>query len=174
MRLLIADFDHQDIVSKQEVIGAVRRLPKSHYAGIQAIRYDPKRTLATMVSALMNRPSSPHTNGFFYQDHEYGLSVIVLFRFSSREEFYHILYHEIGHFVFLKVLLQSQRDAWFSLRRGETRTVSRQARKNAREDFAETYSFYCTRPSRLASVPRKRAFFRESVFQGQTLEPIFP
>lgn len=173
MRLLIADFDHQNIVSKQEVVSAVRRLPKSHYAGIKAIRYDPKRTLATAVAALQNRPSSTRTNGFFYHEHEQGLSVIILFRFSSRREFYHTLYHEIGHFVFLKVLQQGQRDEWFSLRREETRTVSRQAQRNARENFAETYAFYCTRPSRLAAVPRKWAFFRDSVFEGKTLEPLF-
>lgn len=174
MRLLIANFDKQSIVSQEEVIGAVRRLPKSHYANIQAIRYDPKRTLATAVSALQNRPSSPRTSGFFYHEHEYGLSVIVLFRFRSRKEFHHILYHEIGHFVFLKVLQQGLRDEWFSLRRGEKRCVSHEARRNAREDFAETYAYYCTTPVRLSTVPRKRAFIRDSVFQGITLEPLSP
>ena len=169
MRLLIADFDHQRIVSKQEVVSAVRRLPQSHYAGIQAIRYDPKRTLATAVASLQNRPSSLRTSGFFYHEHESGLSVIVLFRFRSRKEFFHILYHEIGHFVFLKVLQQSQRNEWFSLRREEERSVSSQADRNAREDFAETYAYYCINPDRLHGVPLRRAFFRDIVFQEKTL-----
>jgi hypothetical protein len=174
VRLLIADFDRQNIVSKEQVVRAVRRLPRSHYAGIQAIRYDPSRTLATAVSALQNKPSSPHTDGFFYHEHEYGLSVIVLFRFGSVAEFHHILYHEIGHFVFLKVLDQARRDEWFfSVRRAEERFVSSRARTNAREDFAETYTFFCTRQGRLAHVPRKRDFFRDRVFEGATLPPLF-
>ena len=110
MRLLIANFDCQNIVSKDQVVRAVKRLPRSHYAGIQAIRYDPYRTLGTMVAAMQNKPFSPHTEGFFYRDPEYNLSVIVVFRFHSLPEFYHILYHEIGHYVFLKVLNQNQRD----------------------------------------------------------------
>ena len=172
MRLLIASFDRQNIVSKEEVIGAVRRLPRPHYAGIRAIRYDPQRTLATAMAALQNRPSSPHTSGFFYHEHETGLSVIVLFRFATRQEFYHVLYHEIGHYVFLKVLLQGQRDEWFALRRHERHFVSPQARRNAREDFAETYALSCTHPGRLAAVPRKRDFFRDKVFEGRILSDL--
>ncbi len=172
MRLLIADFDHQSLVNKQEVVSAVRRLPKPHYAGIQAIRYDPKRTLATAMASLKNRPSSLSTSGFFYHEREYGLSVIVLYRFRSREEFYHILYHEIGHFVFLKVLEQGQRNEWFSLRREEQDSVSSQAGRNAREDFAETYAYYCINPARLHGLPLRRAFFRDIVFRDKALQPL--
>lgn len=172
MRLLIADFDHQNLVSKQEVVSAVRRLPKAHYAGIQAIRYDPKRTLATAMASIQNRPSSLRTSGFFYHEHESGMSVIVLYRFRSRKDFYHILYHEIGHFVFLKVLQQNQRNKWFSLRREEQHTVSSQAGRNAREDFAESYAYYCINPARLHGLPLRRAFFRDIVFRGKALQPL--
>jgi hypothetical protein len=173
MRLLIADFDRQNIVSKHQVVSAVRRLPRSHYAGIRAIRYDPLRTLATAVSTLQNKPSSPHTDGFFYHEHEHGLCVIVLFCFRTPMEFHHILYHEIGHYVFLKVLDQERRDEWFfSVRRSEERFVSSRARQNAREDFAESYAFYCLRPARLATVPRKRDFLRDRVFDKKNLPPL--
>lgn len=168
MRLLIANFDRQKIVSKDQVIRAVYRLPKAHYKGIQAIRYDPYRTLATTMSYLQNKPSSPRTRGFYY--HEQDLSVIIIFPFRTLAEFYHILYHEIGHYVFLRVLSQSQRDEWFfKVRPQEKKFVSIEARQNSREDFAETYAFYCTKPSHLSIVPRKADFLQEIVFAGNKL-----
>lgn len=163
MRLLIADFDRQNIVSKNQVVQAVRRLPQRHYAGIKAIRYDPYRTLATYLAVLQNKPSSPRTKGLYYQDEE--LNVIVLFEFSTQAQFYHILYHEIGHYAFLRVLTQPERDQWlYTVRPNEPRFVSQEARQNAREDFAECYAAYCTRPEHLAHLPQKYTYFRDVVF----------
>lgn len=157
MRLVIANFDCQNIVSKDQVVAAVRRLPESHYSGLQAIRYDPKRTLAAPVFFLSNKPSSRKTQGLYY--HERDLSVIILFGFRTIGQFYHVLYHEIGHFVFLKTLDQEQRDEWFSvIRPQEQRFLSEAAQQNSREDFAETYAFYCANPSVLTAMPKKAAF----------------
>lgn len=168
MRLVVANFDRQHIVSKEQVVAAVQRLPRSHYTGIRAIRYDPHRTLATQLFYLNNKPSSPRTQGIYYHDQD--LSVIVIFQFNSASQFYHILYHEIGHYVFLRVLCQEQRDRWFyHVRPCENRFISLQARQNSREDFAETYAFYCTSPSRLQDTPLKAAYFQNSIFQGAVL-----
>jgi len=169
MRLVVANFDRQRIVSKGQVVAAVKRLPQNHYAGIRAIRYDPHRTLATQLSYLNHKPSSTRTQGIYYHDQD--LSVIVIFRFNSASQFYHILYHEIGHYVFLRVLSQEQRDRWFyHIRPSENRFVSSQARQNSREDFAESYAYYCTSPSRLLlETPRKAAYFQNTIFPGTGL-----
>jgi hypothetical protein len=111
MRLLVANFERQNIVAKSQVIQAVKRLPRAHYEGLQAIRYDPHRTFATHLSFVHQKPFSLRTMGFYY--HESDLSVIIIFPFKTSSEFYHVLYHEIGHYVFLRVLSQAHRDQWF-------------------------------------------------------------
>ncbi len=153
------------------MIQAIHRLPKSHYQGIQAIRYDPNRTLATTISCLDNKPSSPRTQGYYY--HEKDMSVIIVFPFESLTEFYHILYHEIGHYVFLRTLDQRQRDYWmYKVRAEEKKWISVQARQNAREDFAETYAFFCLNSSRLLTVPLKSSFFQDIVFNKTRFSPL--
>lgn len=150
---------------------AVQRLPLSHYADIRAIRFDPHRTLGTQLSFIQQKPFSQRTKGLYY--HEHDLSVIIIFQFSSVFQFHHILYHEIGHYVFLRVLEQEQRNQWFfSIRPSEDKYVSPQAKQNSREDFAETYAYYCTTPSHLKFIPHKAKYFRDIVFSGQTLSPL--
>ncbi len=165
MRLLVANFERQNIVAKSQVIQAVKRLPRAHYEGLQAIRYDPHRTFATHLSFVHQKPFSLRTRGFYY--HESDLSVIIIFPFKTSSEFYHVLYHEIGHYVFLRVLSQAHRDQWFhKIRPRENQFVSSPARQNSREDFAETYAYYCTKPHQLRVVPIKAQFFREVVFSA--------
>ena len=150
---------------------AIRRLPQSHYSGIRAIRYDPYRTLVTSLSFLNQKPSTLRTKGLYY--HEQDLSVIIVFHFTSISQFHHILYHEIGHYVFLRVLNQEQRNKWFySIRPSEDKHVSPQAKQNSQEDFAETYAFYCTKPFRLNLISQKARFIRDSVFADETLQPL--
>jgi hypothetical protein len=169
MRLLVANFDSQQIVTREQVVEAVLALPYRHISGIQVIRYDPSRTIATTLSYLSEQPSVISSQGLFYHDRE--SAVIVLFGFSSRAQFYHVLYHEIGHYVFLRRLDQAQRDVWmYRIRKAEPGTVSAYAGRNSREDFAETYAFWCTRRERLASFPMRYTFFAERVF-GPDLKP---
>lgn len=165
MRLLIANFDCQNIVSKAYVSKAIQRLPKAHYAGINVVRYDPKRTLAAAISCFEYKPVFPQAKGLYY--HEQELSVIIVFRFQTPDEFKHILYHEIGHYVFLRTLNQKQRDKWFyAIRPNETNYVSANAKQNSREDFAETYAHYCTTSKHLFKIPLKTDFIHKMLFNG--------
>ena len=172
MRLIIANFDRQHIVTKKQVVAAVQRLPYSHYSGIRAIRYDPYRTLATNLSFIQQKSYSQRAKGLYY--HEQELSVIIIFQFRTMAQFYHILYHEIGHYVFLRVLTQEQRNQWFyTIRPSEKNCISDQAKQNSREDFAETYAYYCTVPSQLKILPNKATYFQDAVFSGKTLQPLY-
>lgn len=165
MRLLVANFDQQDIVTTAEVTEALLRLPAPHIRDLQVVRYDPWRSIANAMTLAEELPNSPRVSGSFY--HRRDLSVIVLFRFNSREEFYQVLYHEVGHCVFLRALNQQQRDDWmYRIRRSESATVSAYAKRNSREDFAETYSAYANQSERLRYVPLKTAFMREVVFSA--------
>jgi hypothetical protein len=170
MSLAIVNFSRQYLVSKQEVLHAVHRLPRQHYAGLKIIRYDPHRTLATYISYLQDQPSFTGTRGTYYHSWETSESLIVIYPFSSRAEFFHSLYHEIGHHVFLRYLSQEQRNQWFfKIRPQEEGFVTSRARRNAREDFAETYACYCANPQFLVRAPKKRDFMQREVFAGRAL-----
>jgi len=164
MRLLIANFDAQEIVTREQVVEAVLRLPAPHIHGIQVVRYDPRREIATTLSYLEERPTVVSSHGLFFHDRE--TAVIVLFQFDSVAGFLHVLYHEVGHYVFLRVLTQEQRDDWmYRVRRRESAGVTAYARRNAREDFAETYAFHYTGRLAGAGFPLRAAFFSQSVFR---------
>ncbi|MFO8033189.1 MAG: hypothetical protein R6U22_11680 [Desulfohalobiaceae bacterium] len=172
MTLAIVNFSRQNLVSKQEILQAVHRLPKEHYAGLKIIRYDPHRTLATYMSYLQSQPSSIGTRGTYFHSWETSESVVIIYPFRSRAEFFHALYHEIGHHVFLRVLEQEQRNQWFfQVRPAEKGLVTSRAGKNAREDFAETYACFCVNSGRLFQAPLKRDFLQREVFAGRPLSP---
>lgn len=163
MHILVANFDKQQIVTREEVVSALVALPADHIRQIQVVRYDPLRTIPNTLAMLSETPARADVSGTYY--HGRDLSVIVLFRFRSKAEFLHILYHEVGHFVFLRVLRQDQRDIWlYQIRPTERTTVSAYAARTAREDFAETYAVWMTRPDILETTPLRRAFFAEQVF----------
>lgn len=163
MPLLIANFDQQSIVSRDDVLTAVRRLPRLHYAALDVIRYDPKRQIATTLSYLFEESTPIQANGLYYQERD--TAVVILFFFNSRQSFLHVLYHEIGHHVFLRVLSQAQRDAWFyQVRPAEPAAISHRAQRNAREDFAECYAAWCLESPLLPKLPVRFNFFANSVF----------
>ena len=164
MQILVAGFDSQKLISRDEVVTALLKLPELHLRGIKVVRYDPNRTIANTMTWLMDEPLSPQTMGSYYQTEN--LSAIVVWKFNSRHEFYHILYHEIGHYVFLKTLRQPHRDHWMKvIRPGESQRVSEYAGKNSREDFAETYAAYLNKEPELNNCPMRRDFMENVVFK---------
>lgn len=165
MNLLVANFDCQNIVSVEQVVRAVRTLPYRHVNGIQVIRYDPRRAIPTTLSYMGNQVPMVSSRGMFFHDKD--TSVIVLFQFESTGSFYHVLFHEIGHYVFLKYLTQQQRDRWmYGIRQDERSYVTPYAQRNSREDFAETYAVFCTSGGRLRSFPKRSEFMNRQVFSA--------
>ncbi|MCZ6674892.1 MAG: hypothetical protein O7C75_18330 [Verrucomicrobia bacterium] len=163
MQILVAGFDRQKFVSRDDVITALLRLPELHLRGIKVVRYDPNRIIATTMTWLTDEPLPPGTRGSYYQSEN--MSAIVVWNFSSREEFYHILYHEVGHYVFMRTLRQHQRDQWMKeIRPREPQTVSTYARKNSREDFSESYAAWVNKDPSLDKCPLRKAFIKHEVF----------
>ena len=166
MRVAIVNFSRQSLVSPHEIRAAVERLPREHYAKIKIIRYDPERSLALEMAYINNNPESLRARGTYLHDWDSSDSVVVIYPFKTKDGFFHTLYHEIGHHVFFRVLDQGLRDEWFALRRAEKGFVSKRARKDAREDFAETYSCLCFRTHLLYHAPGKADFMRRKVFRS--------
>lgn len=163
MRVQILGFSRQSIVSVDDVLRAYDLLPESHRRGIGLIRYDPLRQVALAINQHLEPTITASVQGSFYQSDT--LSAIIIWNFHSASEFRHIFFHEVGHFVFSKVLPQSLRDRWFyEIRPEEGTTVSSYACKNSREDFAECYATWFTRVDLLRNCPLRYRFFETSVF----------
>lgn len=163
VNLLLAGFFQQSLVSTEQVVDAIEALPISHIEGLQVVRYDPQRTIQQAIAQSSGTQIEYNVMGAFY--YSLDMTGIVLYRFHSVEQFYHMLYHEIGHYVFLRVMDQDLRDEWiYRVRPAQKAFVSHYATSSANEDFAESYAFFCVYPQTLWKIPPKMRFIAEKVF----------
>lgn len=165
MRVKVLGFSRQSIVSVEYVLRTFQSVPEVHRSGIELIRYDPNRDVALAINTYLEPTVTPSVQGSFY--HSDTLSAIIIWRFRSAAEFRHILFHEVGHHVFSRVMQQRARDRWFyEVRPNEGKTVSLYACRNAREDFAESYATWFVNRELLARCPLRESFLREEVFSA--------
>jgi len=167
MHTRISGFSQQQIISEERIKYAFTQAPLRHRRSINLIRYDPNRTIATAINTYSEQTIPDSVQGSYYQSEH--LNAIVIWRFYSPEEFHHILYHEIGHYVFRNILDQPARDEWlYGVRTRELKTVSDYACKNAREDFAECYAFRMIQRPELNLCPQRNEYFSNYVFKPAT------
>jgi hypothetical protein len=91
---------------------------------------------------------------------------ILVFSFDDAAELQHILYHEIGHHVFDRVLESTLRKKWVTLINPDSRHVTRYATIDPLEDFAECYAMFVRDPKKLQTIHAKYTFLRDHVFAG--------
>lgn len=159
---MLSGFSRQEIVPVDDIVSAIDRLPAFHLEGLREIVYLPE--YAPEASALFC-PSLPRAEpkGEFIQRERR----IFVYEFDSAAMFFHMLYHEIGHFVFFLVIGSRVKKRWVTEVFPGSACVTRYARVNPWEDFAETYAYYLLHPQVLQTeLPEKHAFMRECVFSG--------
>jgi hypothetical protein len=165
MATQILGFSQQNLVARSQVVQAFERVPRQHRRGIHLIRYDPHKLIAQTINQFSDQSIRHSVKGSYYTSED--LKAVVIWRFHSVEEFYYILYHEVGHHVFHKYLQQSERDEWlYGVRKRELTTVSDYACTNAREDFSECYAFKMQGLPALALCPERAAYFDQYVFKS--------
>jgi hypothetical protein len=150
------------MVATDEIVAAVGRVPNQHLQGLRGIVYDPDR----VTQELMSFPEwwRFRVKGAFFQSER----CIVVYDFATKARFEHILYHEIGHYVFQFVLDSFRKKHWVTQLYPASRYVTEVASRNASEDFAETYAIYLCEPKRLLQIPKKHAFIRGDVFEPRS------
>lgn len=163
-RILLAGFKRQTIVSLDEVVSALQAVPDFHLQGLEAVRYDPLRMFQRLETATIGTPMNFMLRGEFYRQ----FKALILYAFSRKSEFLHLLYHELGHFVFYRQLSDVERKRWVVELFPGSHHVSDYARDNANEDFAESYAWYVMSPLRLTRLEEKYTFIHEVVFRGTT------
>lgn len=162
IHLEIRGFARQSQLPVTDIARWIEALPGFHLAGLTAVIYDPDRQLDPQMDVFPR--SSPPTHKGQYVKAE---RQVLVHQFTNPEELRHILYHEIGHYVFDHVLTTALRRRWvleLSLRKSAR--ITRYARRNALEDFAESYAVFVTDPTRVEVLHQKYVFLRDQVFGG--------
>ncbi|HYS76001.1 MAG TPA: hypothetical protein VEM38_07915 [Burkholderiales bacterium] len=163
LNLLLTGFGRQDVVPVDDIVRAVDLLPAFHLEGLREIAYLPEYApLAAAFSPPLLSCSKP--KGEFVQRERR----IFVYGFDEPAMLFHMLHHEIGHFVFYFVIGSRVKKHWVTEIFPGSGCVSRYAAVNAQEDFAESYAYYVRRPQLLEREhPEKFAFMRDCVFSGR-------
>jgi hypothetical protein len=148
IRVALIGFHLQKKISANQIIRALTLLPGEHLVDLLCVKYDPFRDIK------------------FAGWYDLSQKGIVIFKFEDEWDFYQILYHEIAHHVFYRILTIDERYRWVNEISRSEGHVSNYARKNTHEDFAETYAQYICGPMWLFRMPRKFRFMNEVVFSG--------
>lgn len=155
-KMIIRDFEKQKIISPQQVATLVKALPTAHFKGLQSILYKPAREFLAMQI-----PIDPGCRGAYYPEYR----SVVIHDLESRAMAAHIIYHEIGHYVYHVVIGSYVRKDWFSRIGGKPPFATEYAKRGAGEDFAECYALYCLKSAKLHSSSPKYQFLKQRVFK---------
>lgn len=162
LSLLLSGFWRQDVVPIDAIVHSIDLVPSFHLEGLREIVYLPEYAQAAAAYSHRGMFCSEPKGEFVQRDRR-----IFVYTFDHPAMFFHMLYHEIGHFVFYLVLGSRVKKRWVTQIYPGSSCVTRYAARSASEDFAETYAFYLRRPGVVErDLPEKHAFMRDCVFSG--------
>ncbi|WP_139351841.1 hypothetical protein [Polaromonas sp. A23] len=161
LNLRISGFSSQAIVSIADIVSAVDALPGHHLKGLREIVYAPYLS-STLRSLYTGRPGYSPKAEFIQRERK-----IIFYDLCGYDLFHHILYHEIGHFVFFLALNSQVKKRWVTKIFPQSPCITDYGALNACEDFSETYASYMCNAEALKKFPRKYEFMREFVFSGR-------
>lgn len=158
MPIVLKDFHKQDIISLEDVSGLIESIPSHHLKGLKYVVYDPVR----FYQRSYVQPSIPnrHIKGQYFSEM---LDAVIIYEIEDKELFEHILFHEVGHYVFQRILSPEQKKHWVTNLYPSRVFVSNYAKTNAQEDFAESYAFYL-RKQPFSFVLRAKYNFLSKIF----------
>ena len=162
VHLALSGFSRQEIVPLDAILRSIDRLPDFHLSGLREIAYAPE---GGIDAAPLPYPVYPRCEpkGEFVQAERR----IYVYGFDGPEMFFHMLHHEIGHFVFFLVLSSAVKKLWVTDLFRAAPWVTAYAATSPSEDFAESYAYYVLHPRALQrESPDKHAFMRDCVFSG--------
>ncbi|WP_143873859.1 hypothetical protein [Catenovulum sediminis] len=155
--LAIKGFDKHKVSAN--CIGALlKSIPVGHILGLQSIVFSSAEEFNRLgVSVPLSCQAA------YYPAYR----SVVIHQNSNIDKLTHVLFHEIGHYVFYSRLSSYSRKEWVSFFGKNNTHVSDYARTNASEDFAECYAFYAKQDwSKFAGVYNKLTFMKSHVFNS--------
>ncbi len=159
VRFAVKGFDHRTNVGADRVVELTDVLPRFHLAGLKSIVYAP-----AWQFRAMEIPIDSSTKGAFYGEYR----SVILHSIDDPKAFAHLLYHEIGHYVFHAVIGSKLKKHWVTEISLGPPYATRYASTDPIEDFAECYALYASQQfDRLECVPRRLDFMKRNVFRSQ-------
>ena len=154
MATVIRGFEHSRLVSNHDIASLIKQAPKRHLESLKAIAF-----ISASERLLYDVPSSGE-KGAYFPDYR----SILFFDVDSIEACKHVLFHELGHFVFHQKITSYQRKQWASTLFTKRQFVSAYAATDPAEDFAESYAYYILDTQKIKAIPEKYHFLRFQVF----------
>jgi hypothetical protein len=154
-------FKDNRLVKPMAVARALQLLPAHQLEGLKKITYEEKVTIKGLRGWVRLPGKSAHKGRYNQRDH-----TITIHLCSSRAQFFHTLFHELGHFVYFRILTSFEKKRWVQSVYKKEPAVTRYGQRNAAEDFAEGFALYVTAPHKLVAVSGKVGFLRDVVFRG--------
>lgn len=161
LKVQLTHFGEQTVVSIEDILSTIDHLPSFHLQRLKEITYDPQRLVPKIVRDSLE-PIHPDARGLFIQSHR----TIAIHKIESKEQFLHVLLHELGHHVYFQVIGTKLKKQWVTEICRQDKFVTAYAARNAAEDFAECYVAYLLEPDRFRQFGLKFEFFRRHVFNG--------
>jgi hypothetical protein len=160
LNLKITDFGKQEIIPIPELTDRIQHIPSFHLENLDEILYDPQRFTPKIISDSLEE-NHGNAQGVYIQSHR----MIVIYYIESKRQLSHVLFHELGHHVYFRVISQALKIKWVKDICRNDRFITKYASRNAAEDFAESYVAYLNEPEKLKTIPLKYHFMRKHVFQ---------
>lgn len=154
--LVIRDFEKQTAIKPAEVAELVRKLPKDHYRGLKTILFKPITEMARL-----NLLTDHGCKGAYFPEHR----AIIIHDLVDSETAPHIIYHEIGHYVFHQFIDSQTRKHWTTKLFPGAPAVTPYAKTNPAEDFAETYALFAQDQDHVRKKTPQKFLFMQKLFK---------
>lgn len=161
VQFFLSGFSRQKIISDTEIIAAIDKIPDAHLQGLKGLYYDPTRS-QLYFKDFQQWPKLINAKGSF----DLNDGFVTLYSFDDKKMFYHVLYHEVGHYVFYAILAAQLKKRWVTQLYPRSTYISPYAKTSAMEDFAESYASFILEPSKLKRISSKYNFLHSQVFKG--------
>ncbi len=157
VRLSLRGFSQQNLVDVQDVAKMLNQLPAKHLSGLDSVTIFPNSN-KTVKAAYRVKKTSLWWEKYIETNHR-----IEIYGVSTEDIFYWSMFHELGHFVMDMKLRSSDKKHWVVECHHQKGAVSEYAKRNAQEDFAETYACFLMDPQRLLMSDSKRFSYMKSI-----------
>jgi hypothetical protein len=162
VNIKLTGFGAQSIIDIDEILAKINRLPTFHLERLKEIAYDPNRLIGAGVNNGLESPCR-HTKGKFILSHR----TIVIYAIDSIDQFFHVLFHELGHHVYFQIIGSRLKKHWVTRVSRKEKSITAYGARNAAEDFAEYYAAFLLNIDKLKKTSLKYVFFKKQVFNNQ-------
>lgn len=157
VHLALRGFSQQNLVDVKVVAEMLNKLPARHLGGLDSITIFPNSNKKVKAAYRVKKTSS------WWEKYVTTNRRIEIYGVSTEDMFYWSMFHELGHFVMDMKLRSSDKKYWVVECHHQRGAVSEYAKRNAQEDFAETYACFLLDPQRLLMSDSKRFSYMKSI-----------